>query len=366
MTIRSKTTLKTYFNTGDIPTEANFSDFIDSANMMTVDVRDYGAVGDGVSEEYPAITAAIAAVSTGGKVYFPTGTYVFRAASLVIPNFVVLEGDGWGTILKPGSALSTGIDMSGTQAGVIKNLRFNQSNATTPFCHVLLGIGAMYNKIEHCYFTASARVAGQIGISFACDNVNGSHYNIVRDNLIYVLNTGISAIAIGTQGMGANLLENNSIVECGYSIILGGASGAGANSTVMINNKLSGDVIGLWLGAAAFNNIIRECYMECDLSGGGKVLQIDAGAENNFIELIHGSSLGDTILDNGTRTQLVEFPTKGGIAGYFETVRRVIRSYNDYSFVSPAIGPVVTTPDGAHTYRLGVDNAGTITTTGVS
>lgn len=47
------------------------------ANVARVEnVKDYGAVGDGVANDTAAIVAAIAAVPSGGEVFFPTGTYM--------------------------------------------------------------------------------------------------------------------------------------------------------------------------------------------------------------------------------------------------------------------------------------------------
>lgn len=44
--------------------------------MILINVRDHGATGDGVTNDAPAIRAAIAAaVKIGGAVLFPSGTY---------------------------------------------------------------------------------------------------------------------------------------------------------------------------------------------------------------------------------------------------------------------------------------------------
>ncbi len=58
-----------------------------------VNVKDFGAVGDGSVYDTDAINAAINAVADeGGVVYFPEGTY--KIESIKLPGYVVLEGAG--------------------------------------------------------------------------------------------------------------------------------------------------------------------------------------------------------------------------------------------------------------------------------
>jgi hypothetical protein len=61
---------------------------------LWIDVRDYGAVGDGATDDKVAIQAAItASPSTGGVVYLPPGTYRLTGA-LVLKSNLVLAGAG--------------------------------------------------------------------------------------------------------------------------------------------------------------------------------------------------------------------------------------------------------------------------------
>jgi hypothetical protein len=107
MTARTKAILKTYFNTGDILTETNFADLIDSLQRQAVyDVRDYGVVGDGTTNDTAAIQAALDAAETagGGIVLGPSSTYLI-SDTLWIPNYVTLS---LGTITLANNSTLTG------------------------------------------------------------------------------------------------------------------------------------------------------------------------------------------------------------------------------------------------------------------
>jgi hypothetical protein len=61
-------------------------------NMKRINVKDYGAKGDGVTDDTAAIQAAIDAANTagGGIVYFPTGRYAVRSTIHVKPRVLLL------------------------------------------------------------------------------------------------------------------------------------------------------------------------------------------------------------------------------------------------------------------------------------
>ncbi len=60
-----------------------------------VNVKDYGAVGDGITDDTQSILAAIAACPTGKAVLFPAGEYL-TSASIVVSKGIVLRGAGPG------------------------------------------------------------------------------------------------------------------------------------------------------------------------------------------------------------------------------------------------------------------------------
>ena len=77
---------------------------IDSNRKVLANVKDYGAKGDGVADDTAAIQAAISAVTAGGVIYFPEGTYLILGEISInaSKNFgITFQGDLNGnTLLK--------------------------------------------------------------------------------------------------------------------------------------------------------------------------------------------------------------------------------------------------------------------------
>ena len=63
---------------------------------QTVSVKDFGAVGNGTTNDAVAIQAAINSLTSGGTVFFPTGTYLVNA-QIVVSAKVQLMGAGYAT-----------------------------------------------------------------------------------------------------------------------------------------------------------------------------------------------------------------------------------------------------------------------------
>jgi hypothetical protein len=135
MTVQNKTTLKSYFNTGDTPAEGHFADLVDSiparyfgylvaANDAPADVKnqaDY--VCDGLADDVQ-LQAAIDALANGGTVYLSQGTFTLGATVTLGAN-VRLMGQGRSTIVT--SSATSAMLVMALGSGV-ENLVVNMPN----------------------------------------------------------------------------------------------------------------------------------------------------------------------------------------------------------------------------------------------
>lgn len=80
-------------------------------------VKDYGAVGDGTTDDQTAIQNAIDAAETagGGIVYFPEGTYIVSGTPQVTGNNIIITGTGSGSKILLASAT---LNAAGTTIGI--------------------------------------------------------------------------------------------------------------------------------------------------------------------------------------------------------------------------------------------------------
>jgi hypothetical protein len=199
-----------------------------------VSVKDFGATGDGVTDDTAAIQAAIDAVFTlygGGRIWFPVGSY--RISQVKLKSYVVLEGESWKSALgsidsNPNGSMISLFDTSVEYAGVrnffINGRKSSQSGVVDAFDFDTAGdSGAHFNFLENCFiFECSGH-----GIHnktqhmqmrnlwvFGCD-LNGIFTDSTQDSRIHQSLIGESGLA-GIKITGANcILSNTSSFESG-------------------------------------------------------------------------------------------------------------------------------------------------------
>jgi hypothetical protein len=99
---------------------------------LVFDVKDYGAVGNGSTDDAAAIQATVtAATSTGGTVYLPPGVY--KVLTAIVPaNNIAIVGAGIGsTVIQPGAAVcAINSVLSGTYVKATPLTRFTLAHLT--------------------------------------------------------------------------------------------------------------------------------------------------------------------------------------------------------------------------------------------
>ena len=72
---------------------AAFNEHKSHENSELLSVLDYGAIGDGVTDDYAAIVACIAALPEGGKVIFPAKTFYLSSEIIVTKDIIIDFGN---------------------------------------------------------------------------------------------------------------------------------------------------------------------------------------------------------------------------------------------------------------------------------
>jgi hypothetical protein len=279
----------------------------------TVSVKDFGATGDGSTDDTTAISNAITYVSTnGGAVYFPAGVYL-TSASLVIdaPN-VTLYGDGASQSTIQSNSASfwvikytdnadyltvknlyikgNAVDDSTTQYGIgysvssfvapeyvtISNCRFAYTNSgivtgsgqywsiTENNFDNLMGVvsGTGYGVLAaentaHCLFDSNKFIGsagkGRHGIYMSV----GCSHSIASNNYVSYMNQSafVCRANVGQPGVTGNVITGNSILGGGTAATVESSaislSGVCSYNTVSNNTIINFDNIGIAVVDAA-------------------------------------------------------------------------------------------------------------------
>lgn len=151
----------------------NLKDYYSKNITFDVTHEDYGATGDGVTDDTSALQTAITAAGVvGGKVFFPVGNYLISTA-LDIPSNVMLEGIGKVSKVFTNTNNINILNILSRVNVIIKNLMLegNQTssdiiNGNLIYCNVVTDL-----MVENCFFNKS----GYAGINL---------YNEVTDFII--------------------------------------------------------------------------------------------------------------------------------------------------------------------------------------
>ncbi len=191
---------------------AHNSDGTLKAVQPVFNVKEYGATGDGTTNDTAAINLAIADANTanGGIVYFPLGTYIVASPLTTPVSYTVIKGVGMGSNIKLSSS------WSGAQV-------FNLTNSNVTISGLTLVGGPN--------LTASPNPAATI------IQITAAQYCSINDIDSYYCNGYIiQATGNATRGVQGLMINNIRGNKNGYGIHTLGHSGSTYAIQAMISN----------------------------------------------------------------------------------------------------------------------------------
>jgi hypothetical protein len=201
---------------GSHPITRTFQDKLDDV----VSVRDFGAVGDGVTDDTAAINRAVQQIynpvynDTSTKVRrtlnFPAGTYLV-STPILVPPYASLRGDGrQNTILASANVTAPILKTTDSQ--------FNGTGSTTSRDLIIDGIGLQQTGNASLITSAAMMVDGTRAARFVNMSFRGNTTaNASLNNLVYITDTVSSVRGITFEqcsftyaGSGVNIVAQSS------------------------------------------------------------------------------------------------------------------------------------------------------------
>lgn len=179
-----------------------------------VSVKDFGAVGDGATDDYTAITNCIAYCNSVNKtVYFPSGNY-YITQGLVFSTTAGIDCDSLAGITAANDTIDTITLSPGNYAGMIIRLPQIVNGNNALLLYGTAYVNATVSNITNCVNCITLRI----------DNTNKTCAdNIVNFTALSTSTSGILFECLVTGSFGGTLMQGNQfngnfIVTCQYGI----------------------------------------------------------------------------------------------------------------------------------------------------
>jgi hypothetical protein len=288
----------------------------------TLNVKDYGAVGDGVTDDTTAMMNAFnAAVAQSKTAYVPNGTYYLAANPFQIPDGATILGEDANSawlkgMLRAGSnqnisKVMLGVDgqyfgfKTGASNTILDNVTITGGegkNVTDPFNEANEGWGGTNFKISNPASNITIRNSTLLRGPGNWDNIVSiaAHTGSLIQNIIFENNHFMGASRMGAEtiargGIFRNVSYYNNTFEAADAMTLDyGGDNGGSGDCIVSGNLIKGGGVDLatvpYPNAVAFegikntqlvNNTIWNAY--------GKVLQISFNSDITDQHTIRGN-----------------------------------------------------------------------------
>ncbi|MBE3076575.1 MAG: hypothetical protein IMZ75_16865, partial [Actinobacteria bacterium] len=239
---------------------------------LSLNVKNYGVKGDGITDDTAAIQAVLAAVpAKGAAVFFPAGNYLVPNGGLTCESTVTLTGvpglDGTGSRIITTATNTTALTLDGA-ASVVSGLSFIHTTTGTRSAG-LVGLSitnSNFTRVEKCFFQ---------GWSTCLQMISGIYYTVTDNSFRAFVVAGLDISSpvntdSGDMSITCNSFDRGSDTATGGSAVLW-RSGGGLRFT---SNKINGGV-----GACAFADGVRLSVADGATTG---ILLVNNNSIENF------------------------------------------------------------------------------------
>ena len=308
---------------------------------QTVSVKDFGAVGDGVTDDTAAIQAAINASVGGGTLLLPVGTYLV-SATLIFTSVITFQGQGVGSVILAASTMNSSTDLLLLEPALPSSLLaefwtfsdFSIACESGPSAGYAMHISAVNANIAGLLIDR-IRFAKTGNTSIYADGANTA-------SLMTIQNCFISnGISIPTAGDTIRII-NNAIAGDNFGIDISFIPGA---LLLLFQGNNCTAKYGLHIGSPALFSVISDNEFESFSSfvgSNGALLDIDGTVTNNVIDFVitrNSFSIVNNIVahairvNRATRTSITDNRFFSGITGISGTENVLITANADQTYV---------------------------------
>ena len=222
-----------------------------------INVLDYGAVADGITDCTKAINSALSA-GENGTVYFPSGTYVISGYVQIRSNTQIV-GEGQDSVIMAAPGLSSGSTMlyiNGVQNITIKNISISGNSTVNTRAS-----GYSDKDGIHLLDIWNSSIISIVGCTFK-DNIYAAIRNIGSSNVTVdtcnFLNVDCGFITLGEKDMENLTVENSYFNGHDWSEPISMFANALHTNITIINNRIENKIYATGIICAAkgrYNNV---------------------------------------------------------------------------------------------------------------
>jgi Pectate lyase superfamily protein len=255
-------------------------------NESVINVKDYGAVGDGVTDDTLAIQAAVNKCTKNQEIHIADGTFLSKEIIIPITNDITITGGGSVKFVNTAFGFHRiGRNPDGPQGSLktrfyIHNIKIIGDNSITIYEDQLFNSGGNLGvEVDHCEFVLSN---SSIGIQFS-----GSYFHKITTNIFY--NNTNDCISLRIKS-GTSNLTSPQVGTVGFNTFWLGTA---------LDQTFQADTISVWEGWYFTNNHYFASKVRCTGSNSIKFNQEEFVSSQVILDGALNTQISNCYFDRG-------------------------------------------------------------------